>query len=157
MQRGERQSIREGSQMKVSDLREQFRTTSKPAKPVKAAKHVKNAQVRNSPDAERHKPKGRGQREEQPDRREELMAKAEKLSQIHHTTSLLTKNPKSNRLKPHKEKKNPGLLFQLLLVMLVAAGVTVALDPTILPAEIRNLDWQGMQYEFDAWLQDVTG
>jgi hypothetical protein len=157
MQRGERQTIREGSRVKVSDLREQFRTASKPAKPTKAAKHVKNAPVRNSPDAEQHKPKGRQQHQEQKDKREEQMAKAERLAQIQHTTSLLKTKPKNDRFKPYKEKKKSGLLLQLVLVMLVSAGVTIALEPSILPAEIRNLDWQGMKYEFDAWLQSVTG
>ena len=33
----------------------------------------------------------------------------------------------------------------------------IALDPGILPEEVRSLDWQGMQYRLDAWLDNVTG
>lgn len=156
MQRGERQSIREGSQVKVTDLREQFRAASKPARPAKAAKRTKDAPVRNGPNADRHRPKG-ARHDEQADRREEQMAKAERLSQLHHSTSLLRSGPKNSRVKAYKEKKKPGLLLQLLLVMLIAAGVAVALDPSLLPQEIRDLDWQSLKYQFDAWLQDVMG
>ena len=153
MQRGERQTTREGSHVRVSDLREQFRSASKPGKAVKPAKHAKRAPIRNGPNADKHKPKA----EQQIDRHEELMAKAEKLSQIHHTTSLLKTKPKNDRLQPVAEKKKSNLFLQLVLVMLVAGGVAIALDPGILPEEVRSLDWQGMQYRLDAWLDNVTG
>jgi hypothetical protein len=154
MQRGERQTTREESKVKVTALREQFRATSKPGKPAKAAKHVKNAPVRNRPNVDRHKFKG-GHHEEPVDRREEEMAKAEKLSQIHHTTSLLKSKPQNNRFKEHKEKKKWGLLLQLVVVGIIAGGATVALDPSILPEEIRTADWEGMKYQFDVWLQNL--
>jgi hypothetical protein len=155
MQRGERQTTRENSQVKVSDLRQQFRAASKPAKPVKAAKHVRNAPLRNGPDADKHKPEGAHRHD--PDRREEQLAKAERLSQIHHTTSLLKSKPKNDRFKPYQEKKKSGLALQLVLVIAAAGGVAVALDPSILPREVRDLDWQGMKYQFDTWVEDVTG
>jgi hypothetical protein len=158
MQRGERQSVREGSQVKVTDLRSQFRATAKPAKPEKAAKHSKSQSYRNRPDLE-HQPKQRKwRRQEEPkDLREEQMAKAEKLSHIQHTTSLLKSKPKNNRLKDHKEKKPSGLLFQLVLVGCIVAGAAVAYDPTLLPSEVRNIDWREIRYSVDVWLQDVTG
>jgi hypothetical protein len=156
MQRGERQSIREGSQVRVSDLRQQFRLAAKPGKPAKAARHVKNAPVRNGPDADKHKPKIIHR--DEPDRREELMAKAERLSQIHHTTSLLKVKPRRERHALHEEKrKKPGLFLQLALVVILAVGATIAIDPNLLPQEVRDLDWQGMKYQFDVWLQDVAG
>jgi hypothetical protein len=155
MQRGERQTIRPESVVKVTDLREQFRAAAKPGKTAKAARLVKNAPVRNGPDAERHKPK-RGSRDEQhTDRHEEQMAKAERISQIQHTTSLLKTKPQNDRLKTHVEKKKSGLFLQLVLVFALAGGGAVVLDPTLLPAEVRNLDWQGMKVQAEAAIQQI--
>lgn len=156
MQRGERQTIREDSQVKVTVLREQFRTASKPGKAPKAAKHVKNAPVRNRPNADQHKSRG-GHHEEPTDRHEEAMAKAEKISQLHHTTSLLKSKPNNDRFKDYTEKKSSGLMLQLLLVMIIAVGAAIALDPGILPEEVRTLDWEGMKYRIDTWLEEVGG
>jgi len=158
MQRGERQSVREGSQVKVTDLRDQFRAASKPGKPEKPAKHAKRQAYRNRPDFEQQPKSKRSRKQEEPrDMREEQMAKAEKLSQTQHTTSLLKTKPRNNRLKDHREKGKSGLLLQLLLVAFVGVGVAVALDPTLVPADVRNIDWREMKYNVDTWLEHATG
>lgn len=155
--RGERQSAREGSQTKVTDLREQFRAASKPAKPSKSAKHMKKPAVRNHGDHDKQSSRGGSRPDEAKDRRDLQAEKAERLAQIHHTTSLLKSRPKNNRAKEFKEPKKGGLMLQLLLVLAVAGGVAVALDPTVLPREVRTLDWDGMTYQVEQFVESVTG
>lgn len=69
---------------------------------------------------------------------DERAAKAERQAMLQHTTSLL-KGGNSGKpyLRPGEraEKKNGGLFLQLVFVMLLAAGVAYALDPSIVPAE----------------------
>lgn len=154
--RGERQSVREGSQTKVTDLREQFRTASKPAKSSKSAKHVKKPAVRNHSDHDKHSSKGGSHQDEAKDRRDLQAEKAERLAQVHHTTSLLKSKPQNNRAKEFKEPKKGGLMLQLVLVIVVAGGVAVALDPNILPREVRTLDWDGMTYQVEQFIENVT-
>jgi len=157
MSRGERQTVREGSQVKVTDLREQFRTASKPGKPAKPAKHAPKPSVRNHAGNEPHSPTGHSRNEEVKDKRDERMEKAERLAQVQHTTSLLKSKPKNNRALEYKEKKKSGLVLQLALVVAVVGAVTIALDPTILPREVRTLDWDGMKHQVELFLQNVTG
>jgi hypothetical protein len=85
------------------------------------------------------------------------MEKAERLSQVQHTTSLLKSKPKNNRVKEYKERKKSGLVLQLVLVVVVVGAVAIALDPTILPHEVRTLDWDGMKYQVELFLQNLTG
>jgi hypothetical protein len=66
------------------------------------------------------------------DARDERAERAERLAQAQHQTSLLTKAPKNDRLKPVKKKTGTPFLLQLLLVAMVAGGVAVALDPTLM-------------------------
>jgi hypothetical protein len=157
MSRGERQTVREGSLVKVTDLREQFRTASKPGKPAKAAKHAPKPHVRHHAGKEPHSSKGHSRNEEVKDKRDERMEKAERLAQVQHTTSLLKSKPKNNRALQYKEKKKSGLVLQLALIVAVAGAVAIALDPTILPREVRTLDWDGMKYQVELFLQSVTG
>jgi hypothetical protein len=158
MSRGERQTVREGSQVKVTDLRERFRTASKPGKPAKPAKHAPKPHVRNHAANEPPAPKsGRPRSAEESDMLDARMEKAERVSQVQHTTSLLKSKPKNNRALEYKEKKKSGLVLQLVLVVAVAGAVTIALDPTILPREVRTLDWDGMKYQVELFLQNVTG
>ncbi len=66
------------------------------------------------------------------DARDERAERAERLAQAQHQTSLLTKPPKNDRLKPQTVKRKTPFVVQLFLVVLVAAGVAVALDPTLM-------------------------
>jgi hypothetical protein len=70
---------------------------------------------------------------------DERAARAEKQAMAQHTTSLLKGgNSKKPYLRPGErlEKKSSGGLFlQLALVMIVAGGVALALDPSIIPPE----------------------
>lgn len=113
-------------QMGVKDLRAQFG-----AKPVRA----------RQPDLRAPPP-----RPPQKDRSDELAEKAEKMAQIHHQTSLLSRNPKNDRSKPHKEKKKSGILLQLLIVMMLAGGVAYLMDPSI----AANIDLQPVKDWIDA-------
>jgi hypothetical protein len=63
---------------------------------------------------------------------DERAAKAERHSLAQHQTSLLSTPPKNDRLNPRKERKRTPFLMQLFLVMLVAGGVAVALDPNLM-------------------------
>ena len=76
---------------------------------------------------------------------DELAAKAERLSQLQHETSLLSRKPANDRTKAHKEKKKGGLLLQLLLVIAVAAGVAVALDPQLMDQAMAMVDWEALK------------
>ncbi len=100
-------------QMGVKDLRAQFGTSG--GKPMRVPAEVKAPPPR---------PK-------QKDRSDELAEKAEKMAQIHHQTSLLSRNPKNDRSKPHKEKKKTGILLQLLVVVMLAGGGAYLVDPSI--------------------------
>jgi len=79
------------------------------------------------------------------DMADEQAARAEKMAQAQHETSLLTRGPKNNRTKEYKEKKKGGLLLQLLLVVIVAAGVAVALDPQLLAQVTAMVDWEALK------------
>jgi hypothetical protein len=82
------------------------------------------------------------------DMSDELAAKAEKIAQLQHETSLLKRGPQNDRSKPHKEKKKGGLLIQLLFVIVVAGGVAVALDPQLASqamALVDSVDWEALK------------
>lgn len=69
---------------------------------------------------------------------EERALKAERLAMAQHKTSLLTGgNSKKayKRLGDREDRKSGGMFFQLVLVMVVAGGVALALDPSVIPAE----------------------
>lgn len=77
---------------------------------------------------------------------EERALKAEKQALAQHTTSLLAGgNSKKPYLRPGEraERKNGGLVWQLLLVMILVGGGAYLLDPTIVPAE-----WTAKAHEF---------
>lgn len=107
-------------QMGVKDFRAQFGTPG--GKPVRAQPEMK---------APAPRPK-------QKDRADELAEKAEKMAQLHHQTSLLSRNPKNDRSKPFKEKKKMGILLQLLIVVALAGGGAYVMDPTL----ASNIDLQ---------------
>lgn len=67
---------------------------------------------------------------------DERAVKAERQAQAQHQTSLLTKMPKHDRLKPVEKKRGAPFVLQLLLVLMVAGGVAVALDPALM-AQVR--------------------
>lgn len=105
--------------MRIADLRAGMRSASKSSdpKPPKPRK----ATIRES--------------------EEERALKAEKQALAQHTTSLLNggKPAGKNYMRPGERAERrgsvSGFLFQLVLVLCIAAGVAVALDPTIVPAE----------------------
>ncbi len=69
---------------------------------------------------------------------EERAQKAERLAMAQHKTSLLAGgNSKKAYKRPgeREDRKSGGLFFQLVLVMVVAGGVAIALDPSVVPAE----------------------
>jgi hypothetical protein len=70
---------------------------------------------------------------------EQRFEKVERQAMLQHTTSLLDGGNKSKKPYVRKgerpEKKQGGLLFQLLLVLIVVAGVAWYLDPTLVPQE----------------------
>jgi hypothetical protein len=102
-----------GQKTRIADLRAQVSSASvdarKPPKPRKAVKR---------------------------DTADERALKAERQAMAQHKTS-----PLGDSKKPYKrpgqreERKSGGLFSQLLLVMVVAGGVALALDPSIIPAE----------------------
>lgn len=76
---------------------------------------------------------------------EELAVKAERQAMAQHTTSLLKggKPAGKNYQRPGELAEKPkgtfvGFVFQLVIVLCVAAGVAYALDPTILPEEWKR-------------------
>ncbi len=71
------------------------------------------------------------------DARDERAERAERMALAQHQTPLLTKLPKNDRFKPSVKKGGPSLVLQLFLVMVVAGGVAVALDPTLM-AQVRS-------------------
>lgn len=66
------------------------------------------------------------------DAHDERAEKAERLAAAQHRTSLLSKTPKNSRRQAVEKKKGAPFLLQLLIVMMVAGGVAVSLDPTLL-------------------------
>jgi len=69
---------------------------------------------------------------------EERALKDERLAMAQHKTSLLAGgNSKKGykRLGDREDRKSGGVFFQLVLVMVVAGGVALALDPSVIPAE----------------------
>jgi len=68
---------------------------------------------------------------------EERMQKAERAAMAQHTTSLLKGgNPNKPYVRPgERPERKGGLVWQLLLVVVVAGGVAYALDPSIVPPE----------------------
>jgi hypothetical protein len=104
-----------GQKNRIADLRASVRSAAAdPAKPPKPRKEVKRESD------------------------EERALKAERQAMAQHKTSLLAGG---NSKKPYKrpgereERKSGGLIFQLVLVMVLAGGVAVALDPSIIPPE----------------------
>lgn len=108
----------------------------------KPASRSQNADLRaglraanNKPQQDLKPPKPRKQsKQETADERAE---KAERQAHAQHTTSLLKDG---NSKKPYVRKgerpeKKGGLFFQLILVMIVAVGVAVAIDPSLIPPE----------------------
>lgn len=118
MQSGVRRQGSASSSTRIADLRASVRLDKRdaaaPPKPPKRGKAVK--------------------RESEEDR----AIRAEKQSLAQHTTSLLANGKSSkNYVRPGEraERNSGGLLLQLILVAFVVAGVSYALDPTIVPAE----------------------
>lgn len=104
-----------GQKTRIADLRAQVNSASadvrKPPKPRKAVKRESE---------------------------EERALRAERQAMAQHKTSLLAGgNSKKPYQRPgeREERKSGGLFFQLILVMVVAGGVALALDPSIIPAE----------------------
>lgn len=102
-----------GQKTRIADLRAQVNSASvdarKPPKPRKAVKR---------------------------DTEEERALKAERLAMAQHKMSLMGDSKKPyKRPGEREERKSGGLFFQLILVMVVAGGVALALDPSIIPAE----------------------
>lgn len=120
MQRGGKAQDSGGQPTRISDLRASVIARkpdphlAKPPKPRKAPK-------RESED--------------------ERAAKAEKLAHVQHTTSLLKGGKSARNYERPGEKaermgrRQGGLFFQLVLVIVAAGGIAYALDPTILPPE----------------------
>ena len=103
-----------GHKTRISDLRAQFQAASNQVgKPPKPRKSV--------------------QRESD----EERAVKAERQALAQHTTSLLAggKSKKPYKRPGERAESKGGLFLQLVLVMAVAGGVALALDPSIVPAE----------------------
>lgn len=98
----------------VAALREQMRTAS-----------AKSVAIPPPP------PKQKAKRETV-DARDERAERAERLALAQHQTSLLTRAPKNDRRNPTEKKKGAPFLLQLLLVIMIAGGVAVALDPTLM-------------------------
>jgi hypothetical protein len=127
MQRGDSRGF--GS-ARVSDVRAQLRAQSEKQKP-------ENHAVGKPP-----KPR----RGAAVDVREERAAMAEKLAAMHHSTSLLAKEPKNSRSRAYKEpKRGGGFFWQLLVVMAVAGGVAYALDPSMANSVVSSIDWQALK------------
>ena len=103
-----------GHKTRVSDLRAQFQAAS--------------SQVGKPP-----KPRKSVQRESD----EERAVKIERQALAQHTTSLLAggKSKKPYKRPGEREERKGGLFVQLVLVMVVAGGVALVLDPSIVPAE----------------------
>lgn len=103
-----------GHKTRISDLRAQFQAAS--------------TQVGKPP-----KPRKPVQRETE----EERALKAERLALAQHKTSLLSGgNAKKPYTRPgERAERKGGLFLQLVLVIAVAAGVALVLDPSIVPAE----------------------
>lgn len=99
----------------VADLRAQMRTAS-----------AKSAATAPPP------PPKKKARQEPVDPRDERAERAERLAMAQHQTSLLSKAPRNDRTKPVEKKKGLPLLMQLLLVVLIAGGVALALDPALM-------------------------
>jgi len=129
MQRGERQTVREGQQMKVSDLRAQFRAT-----PAKAAKAL-----RNKPKSPRKESKAEAAAKRDNDE-EARRDRAEKLAEKHRTTSLLKSAPRRSR--DHLEEKKPqsSLFVQLLFVIALAGGAAYAMQ-----FDFSTIDWDALK------------
>ena len=81
------------------------------------------------------------------DNSDELAAKAEKIAQQQHETPLLKREPKNDRAKEYTEKKKGGMLIQVLLVMIIAGGVAVALDPQLLSQVQTLIHWEEIKYK----------
>jgi hypothetical protein len=129
MQRGERQTVREGQQLKVADLRAQFRAT-----PAKAAKAL-----RNKPKPPRKETKSdAAKRENNEDARRD---RAEKLAEERRTTSLLkTTAPKRSRDSLEEKKPQTPLFVQLLFVIALAGGVAYAMQ-----FDFSTIDWDALK------------
>jgi hypothetical protein len=130
MQRGERQTVREGQQMKVSDLRAQFRAT-----PAKAAKAL-----RNKPKSPRKESKAEAAAKRDNDE-EARRDRAEKLAEERRTTSLL-KTTAPRRSRDHLEEKKPqsSLFVQLLFVIALAGGAAYAMQ-----FDFSTIDWDALK------------
>ena len=128
MQRGERQTVREGQQMKVSDLRAQFRAT--PAKPAKALRNKPKPSAKES----KAKAAKRGNTEE------ERIARAERLAEERRTTSLLKTPPRRSRNSLEEKKPQTSLFVQLLFVIALAGGAAFAMQ-----FDFSTIDWQALK------------
>jgi hypothetical protein len=105
--------------------------------PAKPAARVQPPELRPPPP----RPSGKDMSDEQ-------AAKAERIAQLQHETSLLKRAPENDRTKAYKGKKKGGILIQLLLVMVVAGGVAVALDPQLMSqaqAMVDSIDWEDIK------------
>jgi hypothetical protein len=129
MQRGERQTVREGQQLKVSDLRAQFRAT--PAKPAKA--------LRNKPKPPRKETKAEAaaKRENSEEARRD---RAERLAEERRTTSLLKSAPRRSRDHLDEKKPQSPLFVQLLFVMALAGGAAYAMQ-----FDFSTIDWDALK------------
>jgi len=130
MQRGERQTAREGQQMKVSDLRAQFRAT-----PAKAAKALRN---KPKPPHKESKAEVAAKRDNDEEARRD---RAEKIAEERRTTSLL-KTTAPRRSRDHLEEKKPqaSLFMQLLFVVALAGGAAYAMQ-----FDFSTIDWDALK------------
>ncbi len=87
------------------------------------------------PPIEKRPPKPRKQKPVESE--DERWAKQEQQAMLQHTTSLLDKDKKSKkpyvRVGERPRRRRAALMFQLLLVLIIAGGVAYALDPTLIP------------------------
>jgi hypothetical protein len=98
---------------------------------LRAGLRAANAKPR--PEMKPPKPRKQAKQESIDERAE----KAERQAHAQHTTSLLKGG---NSRKPYVRKgerpeKKGGLFFQLILVMIIAVGIAVAIDPSLIPPE----------------------
>jgi hypothetical protein len=119
---------------------------STPARVAAVRASLRNAGQASDPKLSRPpKPRKATMRESEEDR----ALKAEKQALAQHTTSLLNggkpagKNYKRPGERAERRGTVSGFIFQLVLVLCIAGGVAVALDPTIVPAE-----WTDQAREF---------
>ena len=104
----------------------------------------KKRRKRNKPEAPRHEPH-RATHAPTFSVEDAAFAEGERKAALAHRTSLLTKMPRNNRLRSDRKQKASGLLMQLILVLATVGAVFYVLDPTILPADLQDIDWDALK------------